>query len=65
MGVKFYFSAFGILAICALALVLYFLGNTEQFQMSSEASTPFLYLGVGIAAIFMMYMFMKMFMRRH
>lgn len=60
MGISFKFTAFGILAVAALALFLYFLGNTPQFQMSSQATTPLLFIGGGIAFLFMLFMFVKL-----
>jgi hypothetical protein len=59
MGIKFSFFAYGILAIAALLFVLYFLGNTPQFNVSSESLQPFLYLGGFIVVMFIIYMFYK------
>lgn len=56
---KFSFFAYGILAVAALALFLYFLGNTPQFEMSTEATQPLLYIGAFIVVAFVVYMFYK------
>ncbi len=60
MGIKFSFFAYGILAIAALLFVLYFLGQTQQFEVSNEALQPFLYLGGFIVVMFILYMFVKL-----
>jgi hypothetical protein len=60
VGVKFSFFAYGILAICALALVLAFSSSqTGNLQWA----TNFYYLAVGIVALFILYMFTKLFRR--
>ena len=63
MGIKFSFFAYGILAVAALLFVLYFLGQTSQFQVDNETLQPFLYLGAFIVVAFIIYMFAKL-MRR-
>jgi hypothetical protein len=60
MGIKFSFFAYGILAIAALLFVLYFLGQTQQFEVSNEALQPLLYLGGFIVVMFIIYMFVKL-----
>ena len=60
MGIKFSFFAYGILAIAALLFVLYFLGQTSQFEVSNEALQPLLYLGGFIVVMFIIYMFVKL-----
>jgi hypothetical protein len=60
MGIKFSFFAYGILAIAALLFVLYFLGQTPQFQVSNESLQPLLYLGGFIVVAFIIYMFAKL-----
>jgi hypothetical protein len=56
----FKFFAYGILAVAALLFVLYFLGNTSQYAISSEASQPLLYIGGFIVVMFVIYMFVKL-----
>jgi hypothetical protein len=60
MGIKFSFFAYGILAIAALLFVLYFLGQTPQFEVSNESLQPLLYLGGFIVVAFIIYMFAKL-----
>ena len=60
MGIKFSFFAYGILAIAALLFVLYFLGQTQQFEVSNEALQPLLILGGFIVVMFVIYMFAKL-----
>jgi hypothetical protein len=60
MGIKFSFFAYGILAVAALLFLLYFLGQTPQFEVSNEALQPFLYLGGFIVVMFIIYMFVKL-----
>jgi len=61
MGIKFSFSAYGILAICALALVLAFsLSQTGQENWASN----FFNFATLIAVLFIIYMFVKLLRRR-
>jgi hypothetical protein len=60
MGIKFSFFAYGILAIAALLFVLYFLGQTPQFEVSNESLQPLLYIGGFIVVAFIIYMFAKL-----
>jgi hypothetical protein len=60
VGIKFSFFAYGILAIAALLFVLYFLGQTQQFEVSNEALQPLLILGGFIVVMFVIYMFAKL-----
>jgi len=56
----FKFVAYGILAVAALLFVLYFLGQTPQYNISQEALQPLLYLGGFIVVMFIVYMFVKL-----
>lgn len=60
MAVKFSFFAYGILAICALALVLSF--SAAQTGIEDWANN-FFNLAVLIAAAFLFYMFVKLLKR--
>lgn len=60
MAIKFSFFAYGILAICALALVLAF--SSSQTGHEGWAQN-FYYLAIFIVVLFIFYMFVKL-MRR-
>jgi hypothetical protein len=60
MAIKFSFVAYGILAICALALVLSFASSQGGNSLWAD---NFFYLAVLIVVLFILYMFTKM-MRR-
>ena len=60
MAIKFSFFAYGILAICALALVLAF--SSSQTGKENWASN-FFYLATLIAILFIFYMFLKLLRR--
>jgi len=60
MGVKFSFFAYGILAICALALILAF--ASSQIGLENWAGN-FFYLAVLIVVLFIFYMFVKLLRR--
>jgi hypothetical protein len=60
MGVKFSFWAYGILAICALALILAF--SSSQTGNLTWA-TNFYNLAILIVVLFILYMFLKLFRR--
>ena len=60
MAIKFSFFAYGILAVCALALVLAFTSSeTGQTGLSSS----FFNLAVLIIVVFFIYMFVRVFKR--
>jgi len=56
MGIKFSFFAYGILAICALSLVLAFSSSQTGYE---DWATNFYNLAVLIAVLFIIYMFVK------
>jgi hypothetical protein len=60
MGVKFSFFAYGILAICALALILAF--SSSQIGLEGWAQN-FYNLAVLIVVLFILYMFVKLLRR--
>lgn len=60
MGVKFSFFAYGILAVCALALVLAF--SSAQTGLEDWAGN-FFKLATLIAVLFIFYMFVKLLRR--
>jgi len=62
MGVKFSFWAYGILAIAALALVLYAFLGISGFM---ELAKPLLNIAIFIVIAFIIYMFAKPFLRRY
>lgn len=56
LGFKFF--AYGILAVAAFSLFLYFLGQTQQYKI--ENTEPFLYIAAFIVIAFVIYMFVKL-----
>jgi VIT1/CCC1 family predicted Fe2+/Mn2+ transporter len=60
MGVSFKFWAYGILAIAALAMVLYF---STSLAGRSDIGQPFIWIAGFIVVAFVIYMFAKLFVR--